>query len=494
MPSPSPSPSSSSSSSVRPRSPEINETHVSILFFSGDTVAKVRKPVRFEFADFSDLESRRIDCEREVALNRRLAPDVYRGTATVTLDGEALEHVVLMRRLPADRNLGHLVRSGRPVSAELYQIVDRLVDFHRRAERSPAISASATPAALLARWNATAGEASRFVGTFLHRSLQQQVDHLAERYLAGRGDLLAGRVESGHVCDGHGDLLADDIFCLDDGPRILDCLEFDDSLRYGDVLADVGFLAMDLERLGAPEAARQLLGRYEEVSGSAIPTSLAHFYVAARAQVRMLVACLRAEQDPGSEDAGGAARQLERLCHRHLRQGRVRVVLVGGLPGTGKSTLAADLGHVLSAQVISTDRVRREMGPALGDERYGPGAKLAVYDALLSRARTCLRMGTSVVLDASWIDASTRGRAAELARLTGSDLQELRCRCEPGIARARIERRSRRGDSDSEATVAVATRMAEEADPWPSASVIDTSGPKGDGLREARAALDPPEP
>ncbi len=474
--------------------PAVRETHVSTLFFSGDTVAKVRKPVRFDFADFSDLESRRLDCEREVTLNRRLAPDVYQGTATVTLEGEVLEHVVLMRRLPADRNLGHLVRSGLPVAAELHEVVTRLVDFHRRADRSPEISASATPGVLLARWNATAREASRFVGTILHRSLQQQVNHLAERYLTGREGLLAGRVESGHVCDGHGDLLADDIFCLDDGPRILDCLEFDDSLRYGDVLADVGFLAMDLERLGAPEAARQVLGYYEDLSGDEIPTSLAHFYMAARAQVRMLVACLRAEQDPRSAEGEELARELEQLCRHHLRQGRVRLVLVGGLPGTGKSTLAAALGHVLPAQVLSTDRVRREMGLALGEDRYRPDAKNAVYDALLSRGQACLRMGTSVVLDGSWIDASTRERAAGLARLSGSDLQEIRCRCEPGIARERIERRSRRGDSESEATVAVATRMADEADPWPSATVVDTSGPKGDGLQQARAALDPPEP
>ena len=258
------------------------------------------------------------------------------------------------------------------------------------------------------------------------------------------------------------------------------------------MLADLGFLAMDLEHLGAPEAARQVLEHYEELSGGRIPHSLIHFYMAARAQVRMLVACLRAEQDPGSEEE--AARSLERLCLHHLRQGRVRVVLVGGLPGTGKSTLAADLGHVLPAQVLSTDRIRREMGAALGGDRYRPDAKEAVYDALLSRARTCLGMGESVVLDASWIDAAARERAGELARSTGSELQELRCRCEPGIARERIERRMRRGGADSEATVVVAALMAEEADPWPSAVVVDTSGPKGDGLRHARAALDPPAP
>ena len=95
-----------------------------------------------------------------------------------------------------------------------------------------------------------------FVGSMLDPGVAAAVEELARRYLDGRGRLFAARIAQGKTCDGHGDLLADDIFCLDDGPRILDCIEFDDQLRYGDVLADVAFLAMDLERVGDPDARR----------------------------------------------------------------------------------------------------------------------------------------------------------------------------------------------------------------------------------------------
>ena len=141
---------------------------------------------------------------------------------------------------------------------------------------------------------------------------------------------------AGRARDGHGDLLADDIFLLDDGPRVLDCLEFDDALRLDDVLADVAFLAMDLERLGRPDLAERFLAAYRAASGDTWPSSLAHHHIAYRAQVRAKVSAIRAEQ--GVPDSADKAQALLRLALAHLEAGRVRLVLVGGLPGTGKST------------------------------------------------------------------------------------------------------------------------------------------------------------
>src|SRR5213079_1977590 len=112
-----------------------------------------------------------------------------------------------------------------------------------------------------------------------------EAEELACRFLAGRGPLFDARIRDGRIVDGHGDLLANDIFCLDDGPRILDCLEFDDRLRFGDVLLDIGFLAMDLERLGRLDLARAFLAAYREASAETHPRSLEHHYIAYRALV-----------------------------------------------------------------------------------------------------------------------------------------------------------------------------------------------------------------
>jgi len=323
------------------------------------------------------------------------------------------------------------------------------------------------------------------------------VEELVRRYLSGREALFTQRIAAGRVRDGHGDLQAEDIFCLDDGPRILDCIEFDDGLRHGDVLSDVAFLAMDLERLGAPAAGESFLARYREFAGETYPASLAAHYIAYRAHVRGKVACLRHAQ--GDPEAAAVAEDLLALTGRHLEAGRVVMVLVGGLPGTGKSTLAAALAGHRGWSVLRSDQVRKELaglGPdesapaAFGQGLYRPEITAEVYRTLLDRAATALELGEPVILDASWSDGRWRQAAAEVAGRTASDLVELRCEAPPAAAADRIARRREQGGDPSDATAEVAAVMAARADPWPSAVTVDTTGDPLRSLGQALAALD----
>ena len=206
----------------------IVQTHISTLFFVGDRVFKLHKPVHFGFVDFREHEARRADCEREVTLNRRLAPDVYLGVADLVLDGVPLDHMVVMRRLPEDRRLTVIASGGRGLTDCLRRVAGALVAFHRSAARSPEISRAATGAALRAGWEANFLETDRFVGAVLDDIDEGEIRRSALRWVDGRGALLEARITAGRVCDGHGDLQADDIFCLDDGVRVLDCIEFSD--------------------------------------------------------------------------------------------------------------------------------------------------------------------------------------------------------------------------------------------------------------------------
>ena len=162
--------------------------------------------------------------------------------------------------------------------------------------------------------------------------------------------LFAGRISDRRIVDGHADLLADDIFCLPDGPALLDCLEFDDRLRYVDGIDDAAFLAMDLEFLGRPDLAAHFLGRYLAEARDDAPESLRHFYIAYRAVVRAKVDCVRHTQ--GGAGAADSARAHLRVAREHLREGTVRLILVGGGPGTGKTTLARGIADRVGAQVI----------------------------------------------------------------------------------------------------------------------------------------------
>lgn len=462
------------------------ETHTAALYFAGDRVYKVKKPVDLGFVDFTHASARRVACEREVALNRRLAPDVYLGVAELTDPlRQHSEPVVVMRRMPSRRRLATLVTEGAPdVTDGVVAVARLLVDFHARCaiDRDPDSPGSGRAVAEL--WRTGLAELQHDADTCVDPVTTARSGRLSARYLAGRDILFAERLAAGRVRDGHGDLLADDIFLLPDGPRVLDCLEFDPRLRVGDVLADVAFLAMDLERLGAPALARQFLDAYREFSAESHPHSLEHFFIAYRAHVRAKVACIRAAQgDRGSQEP---ARALAALSLRHLYDATVRLVLVGGLPGAGKTTIAAGLADRSAWIHLNSDVIRKELAglpatrqhPGTYDEGlYAPATTERAYATMLARAETALRRGESVVLDASWHDPELRARAAGLAREVNAVLIEIEAVASDEVAAARLHNR-RVGPSDAD--IGVRVSMAAQFAAWPRSTRVVTDDPSYD--------------
>jgi aminoglycoside phosphotransferase family enzyme/predicted kinase len=477
----------------------LRETHSAVVFLVGDRAYKLKKAVNLGFLDFRDRAARADACAREVELNRRLAPDVYLGVANVVgPDGAVCDHLVVMRRMPDERRMSTLVRAAANIDDDLWHLAHLVAAFHASAERPPEAAVAASRDALAARWaDNTAGVLEHGRGV-VDLDAVLEVDALAARYLAGRGPLFEQRIGEGRALDGHGDLLADDIFLLGDGPRVLDCIEFDDRLRWGDALADVAFLAMDLERLGRPDLADRFLAAYREHADDTWPGSLAHHHVAYRAQVRAKVGAIRAGQ--GDEAAAPEARALLALARRHLEAGAIRLVLVGGLPGTGKSTLAAGLADALGATVIRSDEVRKELAglcpdqpapAAFGEGLYHPAATTATYREILRRAEIALGLGEAVVLDASWTAERWRTEAHDIAVRTASDLVELHCSAPPDVAARRIRRRLAVGSDPSDATPEIAAKLALTGDPWPTATIIDTSSGPAEALVKALALLGP---
>lgn len=488
---------------MRPTAPaaspytDVHETHAGVVFLVGDRAYKLKKPEDFGFLDFSTRELRLAACRREVELNSRLAPDVYEGVFDVLgPDGHPVDHLVAMRRMPDERRLSTLVRTGAQVDGELHRIAHLLAAFHTRAQRGPQIREQGSAEALRGRWTDSFAQTRPFKGTVLGEETTE-IERSALRFIDGRRRLFADRAEEGRIIDGHGDLLADDIFCLDDGPRILDCLEFDDHLRWLDGLDDAAFLAMDLERLGAPALGAAFLRAYTSLIGDPAPPSLRHHYIAYRAFVRAKVACLRHAQ--GDDTAGPQARLLERITLDHLRRGTVRLVLIGGPPATGKTTIAGGLADRLGTVLISSDRLRKEhhgLAPhssaaaPYGEGIYDAPTTHRVYEDMLRRARELLARGESVVLDASWSDRNRRHAAAELAVEARADLTQLCCGAPDDVlARRLAERPGAGGISDADAVIA--QRMAEAFQPWPEAAFLDTSRPVHEVLAQAVAAVDP---
>jgi predicted kinase len=317
-------------------------------------------------------------------------------------------------------------------------------------------------------------------------------------FLAGRDPLFADRVAHGHIVDGHADLIADDIFCLDDGPRAIDCLEFDDRLRYVDVLDDVAFLAMDLEHLGATRLSQAFLDWYAEFSGDSAPAALRHHYLAYRAFVRAKVGCLRHAQ--GDLSAASDVTAYTDLTLRHLRAGTVRLILIGGPPAAGKTTLAGRVADRLGAVVLSSDHVRKELAgldPVTSAAAtyqqgiYAPTWTERTYAELTRRACRLLERGETVVLDASWTRDEHRRAARALGAETHSAVVELRC---AAAAATVIDRLAHRTGDASDADPAIAAAMSADADPWPQAQAIITDqDPDRSADRALAVITGPPE-
>jgi aminoglycoside phosphotransferase family enzyme len=305
---------------------EAVETHMSWVFLTDTHAYKLKKPVRYDYLDFSTVEARRLDCEAEVRLNRRLAAEVYLGVIPLVLDaagrlslggaGETVDWLVRMQRLPADRMLDHLLRNGAVEQPEIVQLAHRLARFYAELPAEP-LAPETYRQSLAGRIEDNLRElGSPEFG--LPRDVPAGLARFQLDFLQRHAELFDQRVQAGRIVEGHGDLRPEHV-CLLAQPVVIDCLEFNREFRILDPADELGYLAMECERLHAPHVARWLLDGYGEASGDVPPEALLHFYQSCRATLRAKLALWHLRDDgrhpPGKWVA--AARAYLELARRH---------------------------------------------------------------------------------------------------------------------------------------------------------------------------------
>jgi aminoglycoside phosphotransferase family enzyme/predicted kinase len=461
----------------KPSRVEFKQTHMSYVFLAGDYVYKVKKPVRFAFADAFTLGTRYFLCREEVRLNRRLAPEVYLGVIPIVDEGKryalgaaedlyhqrVLEYAVKMRRLPRNRMLDHLLQTGELGPDAVPAIAAKMAAFHAKASSACGWrygSAVAVQRAVLGSLE----ESRAHIGYTIEASEFDALSRYLSGFINSHRQLVDDRAHEGRVRDGHGDLRCEHV-CMDASIDIFDCLEFDEALRYCDVASEMAFLAMDLEAHGAPQLADQLVGDYARLAGDRDLATLINFYKCHRACIRGKVDTLKSLES----DVPAAERQLARerarakfsLALTYAHRGRPTLLVVCGLVGTGKSTVAEMLRRLTGFEVFNSDRIRKALAGVPDREHrkhdYGSGIYGAAFDRLtyytmLADARKSLGEGRGAILDATFKNSAHRRAALALSDQLRVPFLFVECKADEQEVLRRLSERSAQGTGVSDAT------------------------------------------
>lgn len=281
------------------------ETHISLLFLTGNCVYKVKKPVNFGFLDFTTLEKRKYFCEQEVKLNRRLSPEVYLGVVEITRDqerisldgkGEVEDYAVKMKQIPEDFLMDKLLEKGRVTPEMIRAVSEKLARFYSEADSNEWIRDFARPERVKQDTDENFEQTEKYIDVVISRPVYEGVKKRTNDFFRTREKLFHQRIASDRIRDCHGDLRLEHIF-WGDQISIFDCIEFNERFRYTDVAADIAFLAMDLDYHGRGDLSEHLIQAYVEKSGDQELFSLLDFYKCYRAYVRGKVESFRLE-DP----------------------------------------------------------------------------------------------------------------------------------------------------------------------------------------------------
>ena len=423
------------------------ETHISLLFFAGTRVYKVKKSVDLGFLDFTTLERRKFYCDEEVRLNRRLSPEVYLGVVPIVVDdagglsvggaGEPIEWAVAMQRLPAAAMLDARLEEGEVDYEMVRELAHLLAGFHSKSRTGEGVDSFGGPDAVaeLVRTTLTelepfAGEPDRPTDSGLRALSLDRLRFMkesAETFLAKSRDLMEERVREGRIRDGHGDLHAGNICYRHGEIAIYDCIEFSEAFRCSDVACDLAFLAMDLDYRGFHAFAAFLVRQYQAHSADPKLGELIGFYKQYRAVVRAMVACVTARELERDSDKFLAklaeARRYINLATSYALS--PCLVLMSGLPGSGKSTIARGLARPIHALIHRSDVRRKSLHqiPApipkqsgFSEGIYSPDQIKRTYSNLLESTLHDLRHGRSVIVDATF---SKSDRREEFIRAAG---------------------------------------------------------------------------
>jgi aminoglycoside phosphotransferase family enzyme/adenylate kinase family enzyme len=463
------------------------ETHISWVMLTGQYAYKIKKPVNLGFADFTTLGLRRHYCEEELRLNRRLAPELYLEVISVRGDarspriggeGPVLDFAVKMREFPQEALASRALAAGTFGAAETDALAAVVAEFHAAAPRAPAGGRLGTPDAVLSPALQNFEQMLPLVGTAPDDGALRALRQWTEREHAARRGAVEARKSGGFVRECHGDLHLGNIALLEGRPVPFDCIEFNEALRWVDVMSEAAFLAMDLEDRGRRDLAWRFLNRYLEITGDYAGIEVLRLYLAYRALVRAKIHLMRSRQArlrrPEKLRLVQAFHGYLQLAGRYSAPRKAALIIAHGLSGSGKTSATQLLIEELGAVRLRSDIERKRLhgiaplatsGSAPGDGIYSAAATAVTYRRLGQLAQSALGCGFPVVVDAAFLRRAEREAFRSIAEKAGVPFRILDFHVPLDVLRHRVEARRVRGDDASEAGLAVLERQIATREP-----------------------------
>jgi uncharacterized protein len=466
------------------------ETHAAHVFLVGNRAFKIKKSIKLPYLDFSTRERRRAVLENELRINRAFAPNLYLQVAEVL--GEP---VLVMRRFAANALLSWKIEHGGISTALAADLAAMVASAHSNAERRDMAGAG-----IMMKLGAQLSKAFTDSTDLFQPSVTLEFHALYEAALSRYKPLLNRRGEQGLVCLCHGDMHSGNIIVENGKPLLFDAIEFSETIATIDVLYDLAFLLMDLWSNDQRAAANLILNRYlnlrrrqEDLSG----LSLLPLFLSTRAGVRALVTADLVHELPVSQSMKLRGEVLDwfRDSIAYLKPSRPVLVTIGGLSGTGKSTLAEGLAQFLGAAPgaihVRSDIERKVLAGVaetekLPDEFYSHASSAETYSACFERAKAALQTGHSVVLDAVFADVGERRAAESLAAIAGVSFHGIWLEAPPETMKARVA--ARKNDASDATSEVVETQLSYSLGTvdW---SHVDASGSPQQTLELVRQTL-----
>jgi|SoiMethySBSTD1v2_1073268.scaffolds.fasta_scaffold00210_4 uncharacterized protein len=447
------------------------DTHSAIVFLADERAYKLKRAVRFDYLDFSTVERRRAMCEAEVHLNRRTAPDIYRGVVPVTREpggalalagsGPSVDWVVEMNRFPQEALFDRLAAAGRLELELMPSLAVAIAAFHGIADPRTDHGGKRGMAWVI---EGNAVGFAEYGANVLNPSACRQLIEASRAELDHREALLDERRASGFVRQCHGDLHLRNIVLLDGRPTLFDGVEFNDKIACTDVLYDLAFLLMDLWRRGLPRHANAVWNRYLAETGEFSGLSLLALFLSCRAAVRAKTSATAARLQPDDRrgnELQALAREYLAMAEGLLNPPRPCLIAIGGFSGTGKSTLAVGLapsvGAVPGAVVIRSDEIRKRLSGVsrldrLGTKGYSSEMSERVYATVAERAKLTIREGHSAIVDAVYASPGDRRVIEHVATVLAVPFVGIWLEAPEATLVARTEQR-RNDPSDADADV-----------------------------------------